>query len=547
MTRSAAFVCGLLLTAPLGFAQNEPGHPVPDTTVAVDTLTLTTMSADTNRHHDGTPSVEETFPRRTKLPIVEEHIFDVSTQPVSIGEKEIRVVALGRRWESEFVGTPAAMKGKVTAGYGSYVTPLLLGWVGSASPQGEFIARGFFRSSEGPDENRDVRSGAGAAAATWYLSERAGVVAGGRVSASLAVHGDRYRLYGSTSPSQARSRVRVESELNLNSAETGRREVQIVFNGMRSDDTRRAEEFSLGARIAAAESVGHTSVRGEVNLWKDFRTQLAGGNPFFSALSVYAESRVAGSITVTGGTLVHYLENPTDPLRWRVLPRAGIVWTPTNALSLFARYEPSVQRRTVSSFLQENPFVRSSLAVRSTDGVVNVTGGLAVNVADVGKASAAFKYRRVHGYPMFSYTSERMWEVTYTQTTRMTSIESEIYVEPGASLVGVKVVLQQSRAEANRPEAVPYLPEVLVKATAQHAFAMGLRVASDVRYTGRRYADLQNARSLPAFVVWDVRAEYGERIRVGAEVTNVLDRRESAWEGYAGEPRRIMLSLGYTW
>jgi outer membrane cobalamin receptor len=185
--------------------------------------------------------------------------------------------------------------------------------------------------------------------------------------------------------------------------------------------------------------------------------------------------------------------------------------------------------------------------VRSTDIVVNVTGGLAADVAGVVKASAAFNYKQAHGYPMFSRTSENMWEVTYTQTTRISSIESEVYVDLGASLVGVKVLLQQSRAEAGRAESVPYLPEVSLSATAQHAFAMGLRVASDVRYTGRRFADLRNTRSLSAYCVWDLRAEYGERILVGAKLTNILDRREGVWEGYAGEPRGAMLSIGYTW
>ncbi len=547
MTRAAVFACGLLWAVQPGFAHNEPGRSVQDTTIAVDTLTHQEMSVESKRHQDSTVNVEKTFPRPTKLPIIEEHIFDVGTQPVNIGEKEIRAVPLGKRWETEFVGKPATMNGKVTAGYGNYTTPRMHAWIGSASTNREFLIRAMFRSSEGPGQNRDVRSGVGAVAASWYLSERAGMFVNGRARTSVEAHADRYRLYGSTSPSQARLRSLLQGELMLSSVETGQRNARLVFTGVRIDDARRAEEVSLGARIAVAESVHRTIVSGEVNLWKDFQTHLMGLNPFFSSLTVRVQSRLAGALAVTGGANVHYIENPSDPLRWRILPHASIVWSPAEALSLFATYDPFVQRRTLSGFVQENPFVRSALAVRTTDVVVNATGGLAADVAGVVKARAAFNYQRVHGYPIFSYTAERMWEVTYASTTTIASLESELYVERGASLVGVKLSLTKSKTEASSTGSVPYLPEVSLTASAQHAFPIGLRVASVVRYTGRRVADVQNTRSLHPYLLWDARAEFGERILVGAEVTNILDRREGVWEGYAGEPRRVMLSLGYTW
>jgi outer membrane cobalamin receptor len=140
-----------------------------------------------------------------------------------------------------------------------------------------------------------------------------------------------------------------------------------------------------------------------------------------------------------------------------------------------------------------------------------------------------------------------MWEVHYTGTTRIMSFESELYVEAGGNLVGMKVLLSDSRAEVKNTTAIPYLPKVSVTATARYRFFSRLLVASNVRYTGRRFADMQNVRSLPAYVLWDARIEFGERVLVGGEVTNILDTREGRWEGYAGEPRRIMLSLGYTW
>lgn len=547
MSRAAAFACGLLLTVQPGLAQNEADRIVPDTTIAGGILTHQEIAVDSMRHQDSTVNGGETFPRQTKLPLIEEHIFDLSTQPVRIGEKEIRTVPLGKRWETEFADKPATMNGRVTAGYGNYTTPFVHGWVGSAASKREILVRAMFRSTEGPGQNRDVRVGAGTVGASWYLSERAGMFANGRVTTSIAAHADRYRLFGSTSPSQVRSRTRFQSELKLSSAETGSREAWLLFNGFRVDDALRAEEFSMGARLAAAENVDRTTVSGEVNVWKDFQTHLVKSKPFFSSFSARVQSRFAGSVHITGGTTVHYVDNPSDPLRWRVLPHASIVWFPSEALSIFAQYEPFVQRRTVSAFVQENPFVRSAPAVRSTDVVVNATGGLAADVAGVLKAHAAFTYQRVHGYPMFLPTAEKMWEVTYATTTTIISFESKLYVERGASLVGVTLSLKNSRAEASSTASVPYLPEVLLTATAQHAFPIGLHVASDVRYTGRRFADVQNTRSLRAYLVWDLRAEFGERAVVGAEVTNILDRREGVWEGYAGEPRRVMLSLGYTW
>lgn len=547
MTRAAAFACGLLVAVQPGFAQTEPDRAARDTTMVVDSLTHQEQAVESGKQQDSTAKVTNAVPRQTKLPIIEEHIFDLSTQPMSIGEKEFRVVPLGKRWEAAFAEKPATFSGAVMAGFGNYRTPLMHGWMGIATPRSDLLVRALFRSSDGPEQNRDVRSGEAVCEADWYLPEHAGMFAGGRVRTAVALHSDRYRLYGSTTPSQARSLNRLESDVTLTGAETGSREIQMLFTGTRLDDLQRAEQISIGGRMAARENVGRTMLTGELNVWKDFQNRLLGANPFFSSFSVHVQHRFARSVDVTGGAIVHYIDNAGDPLRWRLLPHASIVWLPTEALSVFAKYEPFVERQTLSGFAQMNPFVRSSLALRSTDVAVNATGGLAVEVSGVIKASASFTYRRVHGYPVFSSLPKRMWEVHYTGTTRIMSFESELYVEAGGNLVGMKVLLNDSRAEVKNTTAIPYLPKVSVTATARYRFFSRLLVASNVRYTGRRFADMQNVRSLPAYVLWDARIEFGERVLVGGEVTNILDTREGRWEGYAGEPRRIMLSLGYTW
>ncbi len=547
MTRPAAFACGLLVAVQPGFAQTEPDRTARDTTMVVDSLTHHEQAVESDEQQDSTANLTKAVPRQTKLPIIEEYIFDLSTQPLSIGEKEFRVVPLGKRWEAAFAEKPATLSGSVMAGFGNYRTPFMHGWLGIALPKSDLLVRALFRSSEGPEQNRDVRTGQAVCVADWYLPDHAGMFAGGRVRTAAALHSDRYRLYGSTTPSQVRSLNRLEGDVAFTSAETGRREIQMLFTGTRIDDVQRAEEVSFGGRMAALENVGSTTLTGELNVWKDFQTRLLGANPFFSSFSVHVQHRFARSVDVTGGTIVYYIDNAGDPLRWRVLPHASIVWLPTEPLSIFVKYEPFLERQTLSGFAQMNPFVRSSLALRSTDVAVNATGGLAVEVSGVMKASASFNYRRVHGYPIFSFLPERMWEVNYTGTTRIMSFESELYVEAGGNLVGMKVLLNDSRAEVKNTTAIPYLPKVLVTATARYRFFTRLLAVSNVRYTGRRFADMQNVRSLPAYVLWDARIEFGDRVLIGAEVTNILDTREGRWEGYAGEPRRIMLSLGYTW
>jgi outer membrane cobalamin receptor len=114
-------------------------------------------------------------------------------------------------------------------------------------------------------------------------------------------------------------------------------------------------------------------------------------------------------------------------------------------------------------------------------------------------------------------------------------------------MVGMSFAVRWTRAEPASKAEIPYVPRFLATGTLQHALAFGLRVSSDIRFTGNRYADVQNARKLSPLLLWDVRTEFGSTFRMGAEVTNLLDRREGMWEGYSEEPRRIALSIGFTW
>lgn len=547
MKSIAAAVCGLLAATLPAFAQIEPLH-LKDSTMVLDTLEHRQGNA---QQGDILTVSGREFPRSTKLPIEEIHILDLSTPPVSVGEKEHSAPTLGRRWETRFRALPRTSNGAVTMAFGNYTTPSLRGWWGGASSKSEIFVRASYTSSKGSEQYRDFRNGSANVSAGWILPETAGWLASGSVQTRLGFQGNRYRLFGSDMPSQVRSVHRLEGEVSVRSdgANESFRNALLHVGAIRMDDRHRAQSVCAGIRFDVAGILGSTFTLAMVEVWKDYQTlpSVRKENPLLGQLELGVRLQPADRLRLTVGGRVHHRRYAGSHNAWRVVPRADIVYHLGQVASLFAAYDPKAERTTLSAFVETNPYVSDSSTVRHMDVATDLRLGATVHLAGVLTGRLALSYRRVHAYPQFIINSVKLWDVSYSGMSRIFAVEAEAYVEKESTIAGMSIALKRTLAEPVSDAEIPYVPNVLLRATFRHAFNFGLTVSTDARYTGRRFADVKNVQRLSPFLRWDVRTEFGKMFRVGAEVTNVLDTRAGDWEGYAGEPRRVALSLGFTW
>lgn len=543
MNMLGVLLCGLLMLS-AGLAQVQPLPSAIDTTQGNDTVTTDDRERRNNDRPDSLAGTSIPFPRTTKVTIIEDRVFDLSIQPVEGGEKEMRTPTLGRRYEGAFIPSPRAFNSHLWVGFGSYTTPYVSGWIGTASSLNEYLLRGAYTSTKGSEEFRDACSANVSLAARWYLSDSASFFSSGRIQASAGLFSDRYRLYGSNAPQEVRSLDRIESALMVDGHESS---VQSLKLHVQHTTVEKRRETSASGLVSFSAPLTSSRIVGETEVWMDRRTRGSlSRTVWYWTLTLGAVARF-GAIEVAAGIRTSYDEDELERARGRVRPHVRVVWFAAPFVTVFASFEPSVLRRSFRDMVEANPFVVIDAPLRNTDVVTNAVLGTSIETWSLLKASAVVRFQRARALPYVQASSVRQFDVLYSGVSRILSFELDVYIEMRSTLLGAKLTLQQSRLEEASTVLVPYVPHWRMEGSVKHACSSHLRVGSAVRILGERFAEARNTRLLNAVPAWDAYIEYGQRLFVRAAVMNLLDRTEGEWEGYAGERRRVMLTLGYSW
>jgi hypothetical protein len=495
------------------------------------------------------------LPQFDKTAIDEQKVFDASSRRFGPGTREPSGVQFegSGKVPGTFAPIGEDMSGKVLAGYGAYATPYFDGWFGRTSPSFDFLLKGGFKSSRGHIPNAGYRSGHSSLSGGFSLPDDAGVVAGGRVHASIGLQGDGYRLYASPSPARERTVTRFMAETAINS------DVEDLFafssgfyiRTATVRDSLRTAETSVGFEFAGDRDLGDVAFNGELGLWRNFyAAPSALWDPYYVQTGLSARYQIAEQLDILGGLRFYLVRGSDTKSVGRVYPRLGISWYATRRLTAFAKFEPYVQRNTLSSMVEWNPYITTDLRLRNQEFFTNFSMGIEVDAAAGVRTKLAVNYRRARNYPVFVDTAAiRLWSPAYDGTVRIISLDADLYADAtDRDNLGASLSVRSSRSSIS-DKSVPYLPMLLVSGLYQHRFPFGLTLGTTMQVIGSQYADLEEQRSLAAFTLWDVKAEYALAPRwvVTGAVQNLLDQKQVWWEGYAGLPRTASLGMSYTW
>jgi hypothetical protein len=459
----------------------------------------------------------------------------------------------GVKQELGFDAVPRGLNGRLTVGYGSFATPFFEGWFGRTAGDLDLLLKAGYTSSEGHVANTDHRNGRAGLSLGWTLPGPAGMFAGARMDARVGMRGDGYRLFGSSRPNQARTVNRFRADVSIQSALQDLFEYTATarLHGVTLTDRFRSRQTSLGWDIAAERQTGMLAMSADAAVWFDFTSApSAGSEPYFVHGSLDGTYPLGGGVTARAGLGLYLFRGTDDQRKVRVAPLLGLSWFPAEGVTVFGRFEPSVERRTFGTLLEQNPYIINDVTIRHEERPIYLTGGAEVDIATGVKARMAMEYLRVRSFPLYvDEALEGLWRPEYGGVTRIVTLRWDLEAEIGGGHTVSSSLTFQGARNSLTSTTPTYFPSVLISGMYQYRFPFGLSAGGSVRVVGRQSTDLRNTRTVPAFTLVDLTAAYViiPGLSVNATVQNLLNPSYSWWEGYRAQPRGVAVSLSHSW
>lgn len=457
----------------------------------------------------------------------------------------------GMKQELGFDAVPRGLNGRLTVGDGSFTTPFFDGWFGRATGDLDLLLKAGYTSSEGHLAHADHRNGHAGLSLGWTLPESAGILAGARMDAGLGMRGDGYRLYGSPVPDRSRTVNRFRADVAVQSAleDLFAYTAAVRFHGVTLTDNFRSRQTSLGWDFSAERQAGPVQWGADAALWFDFTSMpSAASQPYFLHTSVDGTYPLGGGVTARAGLGLFLFRGTDDQRRVRVAPALGLSWFPVEGVTVFGRFEPSVERRTIGTLLEQNPYIINDVTIRHEERPVYLTGGGEADLARGLKARMAMEYIRVRNFPLY-VGGAGVWRPDYDGVTRIVTLRWDLQAEiAGGHTLSSSLTFQGARNSVTGTTPT-YFPSVLITGMYQYRFPFGLTAGGSVKVVSRQSTDPGNTQTVPAFTLVDLTAAYTvlPGLSVDAAVQNLLNPSYRWWEGYRAQPRGVAVSLSHSW
>ena len=471
------------------------------------------------------------------------------------GTRESGFGGLGdvQKSQAGFPSLANGYNGKAQVGYGTYATPYFDASFGNSFPSADFLLKAGYKSSGGHVANADYRVGYASLVGGAHLGDDAGEFSDNRVQGRVAMRGNSYRLYGSTDPALQRTVTDFDAGLSIMSSNPAMipYSASVNLESGSLKDVSKTTETSLGVEVDGTKEAGDWELRGNADLWKSFYSaQSVTSDPFFTKLAGGASYRLAGSVSIRGGLAFFLYRGSDTRTAGRLYPQLGISWYAAEKLTIYAKFEPSIQRASLLSLAGTSPYITANVTLRHSEQFTNFSLGAEGEINQGIQSRISLNYSRTDDVPVFvDPGATGVWNVIYLGTTRILSLDGEVYADlSDADNLGASLAIRSNKnsATGNRN---PYFASFVSSMSYQHRFDLGLSLGSTLQIVGSRSVDLAETRRLPAFVVLDLNAEYTIVPRWGLmfALNDLFNQEQAMWEGYAGLQRTVSLGTSFVW
>ncbi len=480
---------------------------------------------------------------------------------VALGEK--REGASGSKNSAPFGQALLSYAGKLNLGYGRFKSPYGEGWFGKKYDEGDFDLHGMYYSHDAYVPHADASKGSVDATGGLYLPQRLPVIGGSKFYGNVSYDAAKYRFYGTPTPSLQRSARSFQVAGGLK----GNPNARVLFESsvsfrrltLEDKDKSREDEFRIAAR-ASGELVGFQT-KGDVLYAVNYLEQsIPSRNPYFLRSSAGLRRVLFNKLDLSIGASQFFFRNWTGKSSAKFYPALSLQYFLRPDVTLFAQFEPVVERNSLALLLSSNPYVGNDVSIAHRDAFVNMMGGLQFELLNRGSARVYMKYQRVRNFPVYVDPSTffyiyavpvpyRDWVVVYDETTRFFSLNGEVYLNLTRSdrLSGSVTILTSKNSETENR--VPYFAPVEVGSQYTHSFPFGLSTQISGRFVGRRPIDLRDSHKLNSFFLLNSMAEYQIRknLSVSLHLSNILDEHYSTWNLYQELPFTIRGEVSVRW
>jgi hypothetical protein len=316
-------------------------------------------------------------------------------------------------------------------------------------------------------------------------------------------------------------------------------------------DASATTETSLGIELNTTKDIGEFELRGDLSLWRSFYSApSANVDPYFTKFGASARYRLANSLDVRGGLTFFLFRGSDTKTLGRLYPRFGVSWYADERLTLYAKFEPIVQRVSLDDLVASSPYVVTNVSLHHAEQFINFSLGAEAELSQVVRSRVSVNYTQTDNTPVFvDPVSIRVWDVSYAGTTKVVAVNGEVYADiTEADHLGASFSIR-SNTNSLTGNSNPYSPSFLSSAAYQHRFPFGLTVGSTLQGVGSQSIDQADSRHLPAFVVLNLRAEYViiPRWNVLMMLSNVLGQEQTWWDNYVGIQQTIHFGTSFAW
>jgi hypothetical protein len=493
------------------------------------------------------PSTSKLTPNDTANSLVD------ASQLSGLGEKSKASEPTGKSVGG--LATPESFDGKLTLGYGNLNTRYGEGWFGKKFSEGDFSLHGRYLAHNAYVPFANASGGGVDAVGGIFLPSSLALFSNARLYGSAGYEGKQYRLFGSLNPSQERSVhiYRVNSGLSSSAGAVVSYDAAAQIRRLTIEDHDKSQEDELTLSLQLAHQTPDLHLKGSVFYGGSYLTQsFSASDPQYYKGSASVRKLFFEKLDLSGGVGLFHFRNSGGNFTSKVYPDIGLQYYLVQGLTLFARFDPSVERYSLGQAVAENRYLGNDVRIRHQDIFVNISGGVEFETLNRGSGRVYIKYQRVRDFPVYvdpSTTPLPDWDLFYAGITRFLSLNGEVLVNlTDADRVSGSARLLSSENSATK-DRVPYLPLVQITSEYSHQFLFGLTTRVAGRFIGRRSIDFRDALHLNSFFLLGASAEYKVTRNFGVfvQLNNIFDERYSYWNLYQEVPFSAMGGITARW
>lgn len=499
----------------------------------------------------GTAAIDP--PDIQKAMVEEEGVYQRRPDESEPGRRERETIDLGNRFRQTMFAIEPRLNGTVGASFGSFSTTRLEGTFGQWTGLSDYLVSARYERTKGYVSNGESSGGGIGASGSLVTQNDVPIFNEMRVRGRFDLDAEKYRFFGSVSPTTTRNRTDIAGGVEVSSG----MESPLMYQGALeyrtmaiTDSTAEARENEVG--FLASIQVPFQPVPLRARFEARLGTVTAGSVRNLSLVEIALESSqyTSGDFFASASLHGYAAKGMDGQSLGRLYPRLGFGYHLTEAHTALLSYEPKVEYASLRSVVQQNPYVSAQSVVRHPDGVLDLAGGLESQWSGWLRTRVMLRYQSIADYALSSDSAASgIWNYWYAGRTKMASMQLDVVANVGANdyFAGALVFLDAVNTALDG--SVPYVPSFQGSALYRFTTSFDLVVSPRIGYIHSRRADVKSQQTVSGYLSSGVRAEYHgvPGWTFAADVQNILNARYEIWRGYRAAPFSVTVGASVRW